>query len=71
MTLAEFLPVVQQMSISDKMRLFRILSEELNVEKDIFPFEPDKVYYLATPYNTVGAGRVLMDAMETKHTSSN
>ncbi|HID51294.1 MAG TPA: hypothetical protein EYP41_04550 [Anaerolineae bacterium] len=71
MTLNEFLPVVQQLSVLDKIRLIRILAEELDTEKNIFPFEPHKIYYLATPYNLFGAGRALMDAMKIADTSNN
>lgn len=71
MTLTEILPVVRQLPILDKIRLIRILAEELDEEKNIFPFEPYKIYYLATPYNMFGAGRALMDAMSTADASNN
>lgn len=63
MTLTEVLPAVRQLPTLDKIRLIRILAEELDLEEDIFPFEPYKIYYLPTPYNTFGAGKALMDAM--------
>jgi len=62
-TLTEVLPAVRQLPTLDKIRLIRILAEELDTEEDIFPFEPYKIYYLPTPYNTFGAGKALMDAM--------
>ena len=62
MSLAEILPTVRQLPMLDKIRLIRILAEELDTEKELFPFELHKVYYLATPYNTFGAGRTLMEA---------
>ncbi|NKQ34187.1 MAG: hypothetical protein HF973_01075 [Chloroflexi bacterium] len=71
MTLNEFLPVVQKLSAPDKIRLIRILAEELETEKNIFPFEPHKIYYLATPYNTFGAGKALMDAMKIANANNN
>jgi len=40
------------------------LAEELDTTEDIAPFEPHKIYYLPTPYNTFGAGRALMQAMQ-------
>ncbi len=61
MTLIEILPTVRQLSTLDKIRLIRILADELDTEKDIFPFEPHKVYYLPTPYNAFGAGKTLFD----------
>lgn len=63
MTLTEILPVVRRLSAVDKIRLIRILAEELDLEENIFPFEPYKVYYLPTPYGMFGAGRALMETM--------
>ena len=63
MTLTEVLPTIRQLSPQDKLRLIRILAEELDVKTDIFPFQPNKIYYLATPYNSFGAGKKLMEAM--------
>jgi hypothetical protein len=71
MTLTEILPTVRQLPILDKIRLIRILAQELDTEEDIFPFEPYKVYYLPTPYNVFGAGKALMNAMKTADASSN
>ncbi|MDZ7414263.1 MAG: hypothetical protein ONB15_12125 [candidate division KSB1 bacterium] len=71
MTLTEILPTIRQLSILDKIRLIRILAEELDVVQNIFPFEPYKVYYLATPYHVFGAGKALMDAMRTTDANSN
>ncbi len=65
MTLTEILPAVRQLPALDKLRLIRILAEELDLEQDVSPFEPYKIYYLPTPYNTFGAGKALMDAMKT------
>lgn len=64
MTLTELLPAVRQLSAPDKLKLIRILAEDLDTNKDIFPLEPHKIYYLATPYSTFGVGRTLMDAMK-------
>jgi hypothetical protein len=69
MTLTEILPTIRQLPVLDKIRLIRILAEELDIETNIFPFEPYKIYYLATPYNTFGAGKALMDAMRTADTN--
>jgi hypothetical protein len=71
MTLTEILPTVRQLPILDKIRLIRILAQELDTEEDIFPFEPYKVYYLPTPYNVFGAGKALMNAMKTADANSN
>jgi len=71
MTLTEILPAVRQLPAVDKIRLIRILAEDLDLEEDIFPFEPYKVYYLPTPYDMFGAGRALMDAMTKTHGNDN
>jgi hypothetical protein len=68
MTLTEILPTIRQLPVLDKIRLIRILAEELDIEADFSPFEPYKVYYLATPYNVFGAGKALMDALRTTDT---
>jgi len=59
MTLAEILPDIKQLPILDKLRLISILAQELDATENIFPFEPYKIYYLATPYNLYGAGKAL------------
>ncbi|MEH2061102.1 MAG: hypothetical protein V7K50_02345 [Nostoc sp.] len=64
MTLTELLPAVRKLSISEKIKLIRILAEELDTSKDISPLEPFKTYDLPTPYNLFGAGEVLMQALK-------
>ncbi len=64
MTLTELLPEIRQLPPPDKLRLIRILAEELDTIEDISPLEPHKVYYLPTPFNSYGAGRALMNVME-------
>ena len=38
-------------------------NEELDTTEDISPLQPNKLYYLPTPYDSAGVGRVLMAAM--------
>lgn len=64
MTLTEILPAVQQLSKTEKLKLMQILTDELNTEKDITPLETGKTYCLPTPYNCLGAGSILMDAIQ-------
>lgn len=64
MTMTELLPSIRQLSLVEKLRLIRILAEELEPQADMFPFQPDRVYYLPTPYDSLGAGRALMTFME-------
>jgi len=47
----------------DKLRLIRILVEELETDKEFMPFEPGKTYFLPTPYNSYGAAGKLSDAL--------
>jgi len=64
MTMTELLPSIRQLTSVEKFSLIRILTEELNPQGDMFPFQPNKVYYLPTPYHSFEAGRALMAAME-------
>lgn len=63
MSLTELLPSIHQLPAYEKVRLIRILAEELDTTEDISPFQPNKLYYLPTPYDTFGAGQELMAAM--------
>lgn len=63
-TLTELLPAVRTLTEPDKMRLIQILSDELDAQGDIYPLQPHKIYYLSTPYNSFGAGRILMETMQ-------
>ncbi|MDX2212981.1 MAG: hypothetical protein SFY66_06800 [Oculatellaceae cyanobacterium bins.114] len=64
MTLAEVLPAARRLSAPEKLRLIRILAEDLALLEDISPLEPFKTYDLPTPYDSFGAGTVLMEALE-------
>ena len=64
MTATELLPSIRQLTSIEKLRLIRILAEELDPPEDLFPFQPNKVYYLPTPYRSYGAGGALMAAMK-------
>jgi len=70
MKLAELLPAVRQLSATEKLKLIRILAEDLEIAEDISPLEPFKTYDLPTPYDCFGAGAILMEALKqsgTKH----
>jgi hypothetical protein len=64
MTLAEVLPAARQLSAIEKLKLIRILVEDLDTAEAIAPLEPFKTYHLPTPYDSFGAGAVLMDALK-------
>ena len=57
MTLSELLPAIQDLPPTDKLKLIRVLAEELDTGEDISPLVPHKVYDLPTPYGVVGAAR--------------
>ncbi len=67
MTLSEVLPSVRQLSTIEKLKLIRILAEDLEAAEDISPLEPFKTYDLPTLYNSFGAGAVLMQAIGTTY----
>jgi hypothetical protein len=62
-TLAELFPAVKELSTLEKLKLIRLLAEDLESQEDIAPLEPFKIYDLPTPYNNFGAGAVLMQAI--------
>jgi hypothetical protein len=64
MTLAELFPAVKQLSTLEKLKLIRLLAEDLKSQEDIAPLESFKTYDLPTPYNNFGAGAFLMEVME-------
>lgn len=64
MTLAELIPAVQGLPPADKLKLIRVLAEDLDGGDDISPLVSNHVYYLPTPYDAFGTGQALMDAME-------
>jgi hypothetical protein len=61
MTLAEVLPSARLLSTTEKLKLIRILAEDLDMTEDISPLEPFKTYDLPTPYDCFGAGAILME----------
>ena len=63
MTLTDLLPAVRQLSAPEKLKLIRLLAEDLDKAEDISPLESFKTYDLPTPYSTFGAGAVLMESL--------
>jgi len=64
MTLAEVLPAARRLSAMEKLKLIRILAEDLDMAEDISPLESFKTYDFPTPYNSFGAGAILMEALK-------
>ncbi|WP_335094449.1 hypothetical protein [Nostoc sp.] len=69
MTLADIIPIARKLSPSEKLKLIRILAEDLDTVEDISPLEPFKTYDLPTPYNGFGAGTVMMEALKSQDSS--
>ncbi|MCL4206685.1 MAG: hypothetical protein KJ000_29730 [Pirellulaceae bacterium] len=65
MTLTELLPAVQRLPAADKIKLIRILVEELGSAEEISPLVPYQVYELATPYGVDGAAETLLQGLRT------
>ena len=61
MSLAEILPRLRELTTEDKLRLIRILAEE--VEANVGPLERDRTYTVATPVFEPGAADALMDEL--------
>ncbi|WP_068815706.1 hypothetical protein [Phormidesmis priestleyi] len=64
MTLSDVLPAARQLSVTEKLKLIRILAEDLEMAEEISPLEPFKAYDLPTPYDSFGAGAVLMESLK-------
>ena len=63
LTLSKIVSAVRTLPALDKLKLIRILAEELESDKEIFPFESGKTYCLPTPCHSYGAAAVLAEAM--------
>ena len=63
MTLADVLPNARKLSAIEKLKLIRILAEDLDTAENIAPLEPFKTYDLPTPYDSFGAGAILMQTL--------
>ena len=64
MSLSEVLPNVRSLSAVDKLRLIRILAEEVDAEPDIAPLEHGHTYAVATPVFESGAAEVLLRELQ-------
>ncbi len=64
MTLAELVPAAKELSPGDKVKLIRILAEELDSNGDTSPLVPHEVYHIYTPYDSFDAAQAVYDALE-------
>ena len=62
-TLAEVLPALRGLAAVDKIRLIRILAEDVDTGDNIAPFEPGRTYYVPDVHGANGAARVLTEAL--------
>jgi len=64
-TLTELLPNIRQLAFFDKVRLIRLLAEDIEMpnHQEQAYFESYKTYYLHTPQFEAGAGEILMQAL--------
>jgi hypothetical protein len=69
MTLAEVIPAARRLTAIEKLKLIRVLIEDLDIAEDIAPIEPFKNYDLPTPYDMFGAGNILMEALNQSETT--
>ena len=64
MTLAEVLPVIRKLSAVEKLKLIRILAEDLDIADNIAPLEPFKTYDLPTTYGNFDAAAIMMETLD-------
>ena len=64
MSLADILPNVRSLAAADKLRLIRILAEDVDAGPDIAPLEHGRTYVLATPIFEAGAADALRCELE-------
>lgn len=69
MTLAEVIPAARRLTAIEKLKLIRVLVEDLDIAEDIAPIEPFKTYDIPTPYDMFGAGNILMEALKQSDTN--
>ena len=61
------LPAVRQLTAFEKLKLIRLLAEDLDKDEVLSLFEHSKVYNLPTPYDSYGAAQALADALAAAH----
>lgn len=59
MTLADLLPSIKKLEPAEKIKLIRILEKYRNIE----PLKSNHIYDLPNPYDSYGAGEILMDTL--------
>jgi hypothetical protein len=58
--LQKFYPDVRSLSAADKLRLIRLLAEQVDLDMDIAPLEHTRTYIVSTPVFEPGAAEILL-----------
>ena len=64
MSLAEIIPNIRSLPAADKLRLIRILAEDVYAGPDIAPLEHGRTYVLSTPVFEAGAADALQRELD-------
>jgi len=64
MSLADILPTVRSLSAADKLRLIRLLAEQVELDAQIAPPEHGRTYVVSTPVFEPGAAEILLHELD-------
>jgi len=64
MSLAEIVPQIRGLSAADKIRLIRLLAEQVDAEDEIAPLEHGRTYVVSTPIFEPGASAILQRELD-------
>jgi hypothetical protein len=64
MSLTEILSEIRTLSAADKLRLIRLLAEQVDAEGEIAPLEHGRIYIVSTPVFDPGASEILQRELE-------
>ena len=75
MTLTDILPAALELPVWDKIELIRALAEKLKLDDELSLLNPNRTYYVYSPYAAHGAARAMAKALresddESGYTSS-
>ena len=68
MSFAEVLPIVRNLSRVEKLRLIRLLADDLTQIEESTPFEAGQTYPLSSPDRAYEAAAVLLQELEAERT---
>jgi hypothetical protein len=70
MALTELLPAIHALPRADKLRLIRVLIEDLANEEAIAPSPPDTAHAIWTPYDAYDAAAALLQVLNEDQAAS-